>query len=155
MICRGIFRVNSTSLSLSRLRKVYVTEGNNWMYRFILLFYLGGGGGRGREEEMGRGEGVGRREMLRVRIDRRTNICSPTVFLCLKHSLFLPHHKWHKFVWKSNLRMFFWWIQKRAICIYCGISNPICSCISFFHFSLHQLIQFIKTVSQSKLTWSI
>ena len=88
------------------------------MYRFILLFYLGGegeggvgrgegvgeggdgegGGGRGEGEGGGDGEGRGARgweegKMLRVRIDRRTNICSPTVFLCLKHSLFLPHHK--------------------------------------------------------------
>ena len=97
----------------------------------------GWGGGRGKGEGGGDGEGRGARgweegKMLRVWIDRRTNICSPTVFLCLKHSLFLPHHKWHKFVWKSNLRMFFWWIQKRVICIYCGISNLICSCISFF-----------------------
>ena len=86
------------------------------MYRFILLFYLGGGGGRGsgeggggrgergwgggrgKGEGGGDGEGRGARgweegKKLRVRIDRRTNICSPTVFLCLKHSLFLPHHK--------------------------------------------------------------
>ena len=56
----------------------------------------GGGGGEGEEAEGGGGEGVkGRKrvEMLSVRIDRRTNICSPTVFLCLKRSLFLPHHK--------------------------------------------------------------
>ena len=141
MIWRGIFRVNSTSLSLSRLRKVYVTEGNNWMYRLILLFFF-----------------VSlclREEMLRARIDRRANIFSPTVFLCLKHNLFLTRHKWLKLFCNSNIRTFFWWIQKRAICIYCGISNLICSCISFFNFSLHQLIQFIKTVSQSKLTWSI
>ena len=46
---------------------------------FFLLFKRGGGGGK-------RGGG-GRGEILRVRIDWRTNICSPTVFLCLKQPL--------------------------------------------------------------------
>ena len=58
--------------------------------------------------------------MLRVRIDRHTNMCSPT------------RHKWLKLVWNSNLRMFFWLIQKRAIYISCGISNLICSRVSFY-----------------------
>ena len=60
-------------------------------------FYSKGGARRGR----------GKGEMSRVRIDRHTNICSPTVFLCLKHSFFLPHHKWLRLVWNSNLRNFF------------------------------------------------
>ena len=91
-----------------------------------------------------------REEMLRARIDRRTNIFSPTVFLCLKHNLFLTRHKWLKLFCNSNIRTFFWWIQKRAICIYCGISNLICSCISFFSFqfasaySIYQNSQSIK-----------
>ena len=75
--------------------------------RFFSFYSKGGGGAR-----RGRGKG----EMWRVRIDRHTNICSPTVFLCLKHSFFLPHHKWLRLVC-----MFFWLIQKRAIYICCGI----------------------------------
>ena len=78
---------------------------------FFPFIQRGGGARRGR----------GKGEMSRVRIDRHTNICSPTVFLCLKHSFFLPHHKWLRLVWNSNLRMFFWLIQKRAIYICCGI----------------------------------
>ena len=80
---------------------------------FFPFIQRGGGGGA----RWGRGKG----EMSGVRIDRHTNICSPTVFLCLKHSFFLPHHKWLRLVWNSNLRMFFWLIQKRAIYICCGI----------------------------------
>ena len=92
--------------------------------RFFPFYSKGGGGAR-----RGRGKG----EMSRVRIDRHTNICSPTVFLCLKHSFFLPHHKWLRLVWNSNLRMFFWLIQKRAIYIYAVVyKNLICSCVSFY-----------------------
>ena len=47
---------------------------------FFPFIQRGGGGGA----RWGRGKG----EMSRVRIDRHTNICSPTVFLCLKHSFF-------------------------------------------------------------------
>ena len=52
----------------------------SWHFQFwIFSFYSRGEGG-------GEGEG-GRGEILRVRIDWRTNICSPTVFLCLKQPL--------------------------------------------------------------------
>ena len=74
---------------LVKLAMLYNKRSWHFQFPFFFSFYSRGGG------------------MLRVRIDRRTNICSPTVFLCLKQSLFLPHHKWLKLVGNSNPRMFF------------------------------------------------
>ena len=90
----GSSKVTLMSIDIPQCKQFYVfivtlamlliSFHNIFSLRFFSFYSKGGGGAR---------RGGGKGEMLRVRIDRHTNICSPTVFLCLKHSIFLPHHK--------------------------------------------------------------
>ena len=75
---------------LVKLAMLYNKRSWHFQFPFFFSFYSRGGGGCWGFELIGA-------QIFAVQL----------CFMCLKHSLFLPHHKWLKLVGNSNPRMFF------------------------------------------------